>query len=54
MANIRDRLPVHPIRMMPDRAYLDHPVCQPQCHLRLSSFREEMTLHVEGDGLIVG
>lgn len=26
----------------------------PQCQLRLASFREEITLHVEWDGLIVG
>lgn len=25
-----------------------------QCQLRLASFREEITLHVERDGLIVG
>ncbi len=30
------------------------PPLAPQCQLRLAGFREDITLHVEWDGLIVG
>lgn len=43
------------IRVSTDDKSTNHVVAAiSACHLRLSSFREEMTLHVEGDGLIVG